>query len=260
VRDGLGPLAPAALDSGEKGRCSLSIRCNSQSSPSRVTRPADGAKIDSHRTKEEIDIVVNQIRRLARTASLEFALRVGAVIVHSFYEGNANTWRSRGPKTSSFRMLSQHPNLPMSPGALYRCVALYELCDRLEAPSRWEHLSASHLRAVLGLPEATQERMLTAANANRWTVRALHEAVLRAKSDRVTTGGRRAEPPLARSLRTVVRSIEEHRIRLEHRDELSSADLERSRCLVREARASLERLRQSLDTLDTVIPLNASRN
>jgi hypothetical protein len=42
---------------------------------------------------DEIDIVVAHIKRLAQTASLEFTLRVGAVIIHHFHAGDAESWR-----------------------------------------------------------------------------------------------------------------------------------------------------------------------
>lgn len=138
-------------------------------------------------------MVVAQIRRLVRDASLEFALRVGAIIIHHFYDGESDVWRSRGRKTSSFRKLARHPQLLLSAGAPYRCVALYELCDRLDATSRWGQLGASHLRLVLGLPQVLQEQLLTNANNERWTVKKLQEEVLRRNDGR--TQGR--APPAA---------------------------------------------------------------
>jgi hypothetical protein len=199
-------------------------------------------------TTEEIDIIVAQIKRLARTASLEFALRVGAVIIHHFYGGDANAWRSRGPKLASFRRLAEHPELPLSPGSLYRCVALYELCDRLNAPSRWDHLGASHLRLVLGLPPSAQEKLLALANANRWTVKALQEQVLMEKAVRLTRGGRRAQPPIKRSLLSVRKCLDDCQNALIRVGELSGPDLEQSMALVQEMRTCLEQLSCTLES------------
>jgi hypothetical protein len=202
---------------------------------------------DGERTSEEIDLVVAQIKRLTRTASLEFALRVGAVIVHHFYDGNTDAWRARGPRTSSFRQLSRHPDLPLSAGSLCRCVAMFELCERLNAPSRWEHLGVSHLRVVLGLPPAAQERILAEANAKRWTVKTLQQEVLREKPGRLTSGGRRAEAPIAKSLRNVRRSLELHRGVIEQATTVSSRDVEQTRLLLEETRRCLDRLSTCLD-------------
>ena len=197
-------------------------------------------------TDEELNIVVAQLRRIARSANLEFALRVGAAVIHHLYGGDTTAWYSKGPKTSSFRRLARHPALPMSPGVLCRCVALFELCERLRAPSRWENLSASHLRMVLGLPSATQERMLVEANRERWTVRMLHEAVLREKDGKVSRGGRRPQSRLAKTLKVVKRGLVEHQQAIERVDSLSIQELELSARLLEETRACLESLDQSL--------------
>lgn len=199
---------------------------------------------------EEINIVVAQIKRLARNASLEFALSVGAVIIHHFYGGETDAWRSRGPKTASFRALARHPDLPLSAGSLCRCVALFELCDRLNAPARWEHLSVSHLRLVLGLPQNVQERILATANARRWSVRALQEEVAREKSARITSGGRRAAPPILKSLKRVRNCLDGHRELIERSDGLSSRDLQESMDLIEETRECLERLSESIRSLN----------
>jgi hypothetical protein len=200
---------------------------------------------------EEIGIVVAQIRRLCRAAGLEFALRVGAVIIHHFYGGDANGWRSRGAKTASFRRLAAHPDLPLSPGSLYRCVALYELCDRLHAPSRWEHLGASHLRLVLGLPQSTQEKLLSTANAGRWSVKTLQREVLLGKGTRLTKGGRRAQSPITKSLMSVTKCLEGSRDAMD-RTRLTSQDIERSLQLIEDAKLHLEYFSQFLQAASTV--------
>jgi hypothetical protein len=195
---------------------------------------------------EQISIAVAQIKRITRSANLEFALRVGAVIIHHFYGGDTFAWRSKGPKTSSFRRLAQHPDLPLSAGALYRCVALFELCERLNAPSRWHHLSASHLRTVLGLPPEAQERVLVVANENRWTVKALQSAISREKATRTPRGGRRPQPPISRSLQTVKKCLEAHMEVLCGIQASSHDELEQSLDLMEETRAHLDNLSQSL--------------
>ncbi len=201
---------------------------------------------DADRVDEEIDIVVAQLKRLTRTANLEFALRVGAVIIHHFYHGDAEAWRSRGPKTASFRRLSQHPELPLSAGFLYRCVALFELCDRLNAAARWTHLGASHLRVVLGLPSAIQERLLATANAQRLTVRMLQQEVLREKSVRLGAGGRRAEPLFTKSLKSVRKCLQIHRDVIATAGALSSEELGRSLVLMEETQLWLDHLSTAL--------------
>jgi hypothetical protein len=196
---------------------------------------------DAEASDDEISIVVGHIRRLARSASLEFALRVGAVIIHHFYDGQVDTWRTRGAKIASFRKLARHPGLPLSAGALYRSVALYELCERLRAPSRWEHLGASHLRVVLKLPSPVQEQLLARANAGRWTVKTLQEVVSEQNVPR-SRGGRRAGPPLERGLVSMKRCIADCRRTLEKIGYPSRRDVESSIKLLNETKVLLEDL------------------
>lgn len=195
---------------------------------------------------EEINIIVAHIKRLARTANLEFALRVGAVIIHHFYQGDTDAWRRRGPKTASFRRLAAHPELPLSPGSLYRCVALYELCDRLNAPSRWQNLGTSHLRVVLGLPSHTQERLLSMANSERWSVKVLHEHVLLEKATRSTRGGRRAQSPITKSLISLKKCLANYHDLLGRGGHPSPRDAEQVMALLAEARSCLASLTESL--------------
>jgi len=202
----------------------------------------------------EVDIVVAQIRRLTRLASLEFALRVGAVIIHYFYQGDTHAWRLRGPKTSSFRRLAEHPLLPLSAGALYRCVALYELCDRLDAPSRWEKLGASHLRVVLGLPGAVQERLLATANAQEWTVKKLHEHVLLHKPESPMRGGRRVQPLITRRLVSMRKCLDGHRDFVGRVSSMSWQELERSIGLLEETRRCLDFLENALQAARNSYP------
>jgi hypothetical protein len=116
-----------------------------------------------------VNQVVAELNMLCKSATFDFALSVGNLIVAKFYQGDVNAWRSRGPKDASFRTLSRHPDLPMSPSSLYRCVATYEVCQRIGIIS-WKHVSTSHIRVILPVPHEEQSRLLKAAEANRWPV------------------------------------------------------------------------------------------
>lgn len=158
-------------------------------------------------SEEELDVVVTHIRQICTESSLDFALRVGGVVIHHFYGGDVTAWRSRGHKANSFRRLAEHPKLPMSPAALYRCVAVFELCDRLNAPSRWRRLSASHLRTVIGLESENQERLLSLANREQWSVKMLQDAAVRCRSTESSRGGRKRQSAVVRSLSTIRRNL-----------------------------------------------------
>jgi hypothetical protein len=194
-------------------------------------------------TEEEVELVVAQIRQICRDSSLEFALRVGGVVIHHFYGGDVDAWRSRGPKLHSFRRLAEHSELPMSPAVLYRCVALFEMCERLKAPSRWRRLGASHLRTVIGLDPDTQQRLLSRANSEQWTVKSLQQEALRCRSVASPRGGRRPRSTLAKSLASVRRSLSECEAGLEREiAALSPAELERTTTLLSETLEQVAKL------------------
>lgn len=130
---------------------------------------------------ELVDRVVLELNMIGRRATFDFTMSVGEVIIRSFYSGDLHSWRARGTKNASFRKLAAHPQLPMSSGALYRSVAIYEMCVRLGV-RQWRHLCTSHLRLVLGIPHDEQLRLLKVAEAERWPVSRLEREVMLLKS------------------------------------------------------------------------------
>jgi hypothetical protein len=124
-----------------------------------------------------VEQAVRKLNSLCKQATFDFAIAVGKLVVEEFYGGNLDQWRDRGVKNVSFRKLARHPDLPMSPSALCRSVAIYELCSRL-CIKRQGHLSTSHIRLVLPLPWAEQGEVLAQAEAHRWTVHRLREEIV----------------------------------------------------------------------------------
>lgn len=205
---------------------------------------------DDELTIDDLNHVVAQIGRLTRTASVEFALRVGALIIHHFYGGNVDKWRLRGPKTTSFRRLAEHPGLPMSAGMLYRCVAIFELCERLDAPSRWQNLGASHLRLVLQVKPEIQEGLLVAANSERWTVRALQQRVTENNLARRGRGGRRPQSRTAKFIGTISKCLVDHRELLDSDGPADRSELHELERVLSDARMALEKVRRALLNAD----------
>lgn len=193
---------------------------------------------DSH--SEHVEQVVNELNGICRTSSLEFALKVGAIIIHNFYNGDTAAWRHRGPKLHSFRRLAEHPGLLISPGALYRCVAVFELCDRLRAPARWRRLGASHLRVVIGLPPERQEALLAKANEQRWSVELLQTKARELKANRAR-GGRRARSPLEKSLVALDQRLQDCALLLEQLGSEDAEELEKNLELLARIGSSMER-------------------
>jgi hypothetical protein len=201
----------------------------------------------SSASTDQIEELVNELNGICRTSSLEFALKVGAVIIHNVYEGDTKAWRDRGPKVHSFRRLAEHPNLLISPGALYRCVAVFELCERLRAPTRWRRLGASHLRAVIGLPAERQEALLAVANEERWSVQVLQERAQQLKVGR-SRGGRRARSPLEKNLRALDQRLRDCEGALQQLELGNSEELKKTLQLLMKLETALEHIGGVVET------------
>jgi hypothetical protein len=214
----------------------LAIRVRQLEDALDESTPADSAV-----SAEQLEEVVHQINGICRSSSLEFALRVGAVIIHHFYGGATEAWRHRGPKANSFRRLAEHPELALSPGALYRCVAIFEMCERLRAASRWRRLGASHLRTVIGIPADKQEYLLNKANEERWSVQTLQAQAQRLRMG-CSRGGRRARSPLGKQLSVLERCLQDCQLALDSVGENQLDELERTLAMCEKMKASVEAL------------------
>lgn len=157
-----------------------------------------------------IERVVRELNMLGRVATLDFTISVGALIISQIYSGDLRAWRNRGPKCSSFRRLATHPDLPMSACSLYRCVAIYELCERLGVRS-WKHVSTTHLRLVLPLRPEQQEHLLKAAETGRWPVRQLRDEIAAnvhlVQRLEASRGGRKRRSPVRRTVDAINQCI-----------------------------------------------------
>jgi hypothetical protein len=207
----------------------------------RVRELEDSSEEGAALSAERLDEVVTQINCICRSSGLEFALLVGSVIIHSVYAGDTEAWRSRGPKANSFRRLAEHPDVALSAGTLCRCVAIFEICDRLGAASRWPRLGASHLRAVIGIPRDKQEYLLRKANDERWSSQTLRTQALRLSTG-PSRGGRRAQSELGKHLRRVDRWLQGYEQALDGVASHELNEIERSLQLLRKVKASVEEL------------------
>lgn len=197
---------------------------------------------------EVVDRVVRELNALCKKATFDFATSVGRLIVDRFYGGDLDAWRNRGPKVVSFRMLARHPDLPMSPAALYRSVAIYELSRSLPA-GHCVRLSTSHLRLVLPLARADQLRLLAEADAQGWSVSRLRErvALLEVTTDKParSRGGRKRGPRLRKTMRILQSCLQPTNSLVGADDD----DLDLSPETARSLADLLERVRDALSSL-----------
>jgi len=193
---------------------------------------------------ELVDRAILRINAICRQVTLDFAIAVGKVVVETLHSGNLQSWRAGGAKGISFRMLARHPDLPMSPAALCRSVAIYELSHRLEV-GRWKRISTSHIRLVLPLAHAEQARLLDLADAHSWSVSRLNEEIAAIPSTAVRSkGGRRRGPPLRRTMTRLGRCIDELENLLNLQHEEISAEAARH---VRDAIPSLREVCRKIE-------------
>ena len=150
--------------------------------------------------------VVAGIRAAQAKHGFALVREVGELIVAKFYGGDIGVLRDRGPKDASLRKLAEHPDLPMSAASLYTAVATYDVLDRHPGVSSSKHLTPTHVRTVLPLPDKAQQRLLTRAEAKAWTVQQL-EAEARKVKVRAPKrrGGRRPLPTFVKTIRALRR-------------------------------------------------------
>lgn len=169
--------------------------------------------VSSGSDTDTVEYVVRRLNQICKAATLEFTIAVGSLVTEHLFGGDFTQWRSRDPtKAQSLRKLARHPALPMSPSALYRSIAIFELCKRLDIKN-WRFVSTSHLRRVLSLPEQEQGRLLRLAEANAWTVRQLDEAIeARAHQEGAPCpnyrGGRKRRCRVSQAARRVAKSAD----------------------------------------------------
>ena len=140
--------------------------------------------------------------------NLEHALRIGQVVIEEVYAGSISCWPQRGPRDASLRKLAADPRLTTSPSALYRAIGLYALKVRFAAHPMWSALTVCHIRAVLGLPEAEQLRLLDLAIVRCWTIQAMEEAAAASReTNKGSRGGRPRKHRVTRAIEDVERVL-----------------------------------------------------
>ncbi len=158
----------------------------------------------SQDVEQRVRIAVQRLQNLTRSASLQFAIEVGRVVVDSLYRGDSTAWRDRSQKDHTLRALAANPELPISASALYRALSIYELNQATRGSiARARHLGVSHVRAVLGLERVHQLQLLESAERAAWTVCHLEREVARYRSSARSRGGRRPSPRYLKTIRQI---------------------------------------------------------
>jgi hypothetical protein len=200
----------------------------------------------------ELDTVAVEVRRAARDGVLATALAVGRVLIERLFGGDVDAWRLRGARTTSLRRLAERlqqddPTAPSS-SALHRACGLYAAEVQLGV-SALEHVTASHVYAVLGLPAEVQRDLLVAANDERLTTRALEERARAARPAHPSGIGRPRLPRFVKTIRGFRRVLSEPDALfgdLERVASLPDADVVELRAVVAELRSRCEQIEERL--------------
>jgi hypothetical protein len=164
--------------------------------------PPEPEVLDPAVSDELVDQVHAEIRAMQREATVDLAVRMGELIVKRFYRGKLEAFREHGPREASLRKLARRfeddDGTGLSAAGIYRAVAFYELDRRLGITER-KHLTVTHIRALLGLPEADQESLLALTDERQLTSTELEK---RAEAARKRASGNRGRPRLPAFLKT----------------------------------------------------------
>lgn len=166
--------------------------------------PSPSATIPEGGVEHRVRATVQHLQNLTRSASIQFAIEVGRVVIECLYAGDWTAWRTRAQKDHALRALAATPDLPISASALYRALAIYELNQDTQGNiARAQHLGVSHVRAVLGLDRTHQLQLLDSAERAGWTVCRLEREAARFRSAARSRGGRRPAPRYLKTIRQI---------------------------------------------------------
>jgi hypothetical protein len=223
----------------------LTVAANAvEDDSSPVTFPAAGCPVHVEANEDAIiEAVVREVNALYRTTTLAFALRVGRLIISSFYGGDLEEWRRRGTKATSFRKLARHPGMAVSPSVLYRSVAIYEMSQRLGTEA-WQHISTTHMRLVLPFRPEEQGRLLAMADRERWSVSRFRHELAAMPLGRTHRGGRPSHGCLRKALQHIHASVSLCT------EALSDAGHDLSPDSARDAQALLQRMQHVVAVLE----------
>lgn len=205
------------------------------------------ATVEGHGAIERATARIND---LVNTSGLQVALAIGHIVIEELYGGNLTVWRQRGNKEHTLRQLASSPDLGVSASALFRALSIYELKVRFPKHPCWETLTACHIRAVIGLPEDEQRRLLELAEDRSLTTQALEVEAQKVRSqNKGSRGGRPRKPRFARSIESAERALID--------EDAVFGDLEALRSMSARERVEIVRqlsfVRQRCDELESLI-------
>jgi hypothetical protein len=140
----------------------------------------------------QLERVAEEIRGIERKTELAKTLAVGRVIAERLFEGSLDAWRERKKfRNNAVERLVRTGNCPLSRTAIVNALGVYAVASTVPRVLSLQNIESAHISAVLALAPVEQERWLTEADARRWTVQQLRDAV---RDERRRAGERRGRP------------------------------------------------------------------
>ena len=140
----------------------------------------------------EVARIALERRAIERQSGWQRTLRIGELVLNTFFQGSTETWQSRRRnRDTSIRRLAERPECPLAKSALTEAVAIFVLSREHPWLCESARLTPTHAAAVLGLEPATQVRLLRIAEKEGLSVRSLKQ---RATQIRRESRGKRGRP------------------------------------------------------------------
>jgi hypothetical protein len=148
--------------------------------------------------------IAEEICVAMRRSGLDRMRTIGSLVLGRFFGGSVTAWRERrNHKNNSVRRLADHPACPLSRSGLNQAIGVHALLLEMPWVERLDRVDASHLVTVLPLSQCDRAIWLRRTQAERWSVRALRDAI---RSDRNPHGSSGQRPRSFDGRRFVARS------------------------------------------------------
>ena len=121
----------------------------------------------------DVNALVTELEQLKERRTIQLAYEMGRLITARIYGSDPSGFRVKGQHYSLYRQLVTHPRIAVSAATVWRALGVYELCLKMPGILDWEPLRLGHVYAVLGLPYADQQRLLSMAAQGSMSVSAL---------------------------------------------------------------------------------------
>ena len=199
---------------------------------------SSGGAPTAHSTAAALDRVVDELEAICARNAFELAYKAGELLMATLYRGSLEHFRSSGRKHPTYQALLSHPRLHLSPTAVWRSLRLYELCQRLPWVLESPQINVTHVYAVIGLPQSTQEDLLRQTQREGWVA-----GQLEAEAKQFRRAGGRGRPRLS-ALDASIRSLQKvlaHPFRQVRADTVADEDSSKVAAMRRLLKSVVER-------------------